>query len=400
MHDTGPGHDVTTGVVRALLCPDSFKGTVPAAAAASALETGWRQVRPDDGIRTMPLADGGEGTLTALAAAVPGAVLHPVPDVLGPDGQAVEGAWLELPDGTAVVELARVSGMELMRAPDPLGAHTFGLGQVLAAVFAQVALGVVREVAVALGGSASTDGGAGALVALGAALADSDGYPVPLGGGALVGVHSVDLAAVHAPVPVKVWCDVRTPLLGEGGAAAVFAPQKGADPGQVRVLAAGLEHWHTLLGGDAHAPGSGAAGGTAYGLARALGAQVVPGLGEVARLVGLEAAVAACDVVVTGEGRLDATSWRGKVVGGVAEAAGRHGVRVVVVAGQVSDDDVIVAADDPAEAGAGGPEPEIDLVELAELMGSAAAAMARPVEALVRAGAEAAGTVPAVVATG
>lgn len=326
---------------RLVICaPDSFKGTIEASAAATALAEGWRTVRPDDDIRLLPQADGGEGTAAVVAAATPGSRWRDAGDVEGPDGAPVRGGWVDLPDGTALVDLASTSGLALLRRPDALRAGTTGLGQVLRAA---VTAGAVRVV-VGVGGSASTDGGAGALRGLGAALLDADGAPIPPGGGGLARVTRVDLTALVAPPPggVEVLVDVDAPLLGPEGAAAVFGPQKGASPADVAALDAALARWAALLGGDPTAPGAGAAGGTAYGLAAVWGARLVPGAARIASLTGLAGLMPGTDVVLTGEGRFDATSMGGKVVGGVlalARAAGGRGVaRVGVVAGVLAPD--------------------------------------------------------------
>ncbi len=274
-------------------------------------------------MRTVPLADGGEGTLDVLAAAVPAARWEQA-QVTGPAGQPVDCPWLVLPDGTAVVELAAASGLPLLSRPDPLGAHTIGLGEVIGCALDAGA----RRLTVALGGSASTDGGTGALAALGARFLDADGRPLPAGGGALPRLAAVDLTRLRPPPPGGVSClsDVRAPLLGPAGAAAVFGPQKGARPDQVTLLDSGLARLAGLLGGDPGAPGAGAAGGCGYGLAAAWGALIAPGAPQLARLVGLDQALAGAGLVVTGEGRYDQTSGTGKVAGAVFAAAATAGV--------------------------------------------------------------------------
>ena len=266
--------------MRVLVAPDSFKGSIAAAAAAAALAEGWRGARPGDELVCLPLADGGEGTLQVLAAADPAAHWHLVP-VTGPDGGLVPSRWLEGHDGTGYVELAQASGLPLMAALDPLGAQTAGAGELAAH-----ALGAgARRIVIALGGSASTDGGTGALSALGARFLDAAGQQLAPGGGALRGLASADLTGLRPPPPGGVACltDVRAPLLGPRGAAAVFGPQKGADAAQVAILEAGLARLALVLGGDPDAPGAGAAGGTGYGFAAAWGADITPGAAELGR---------------------------------------------------------------------------------------------------------------------
>jgi glycerate kinase len=325
---------VTPGAAhRVLIAPDSFKGSISAAAAASALASGWLAVRPVDQVTALPLADGGEGTLDVLAATVPGARWRRTV-VTGPGGSPVQCRWLQIRGGTAVVELARASGLPLLDRPDPLGAHTIGLGDVLARALDR---GATRILA-GLGGSASTDGGTGALTALGARFLDAAGRPLPPGGGALAALAGVDLRGLRSPPAGGVTClaDVTAPLLGPDGAATVFGPQKGADAAQIARLEAGLARLAEVLGGDPAAPGAGAAGGTGYGLAAAWAAVFAPGAAELARLAGLDRALAGADLVITGEGRFDPTSLTGKTCGTVLAAAAAAGVPVALVAGQIS----------------------------------------------------------------
>jgi glycerate kinase len=362
--------------VRVLFAPDSFKGSATATAAAAALARGWRAERPGDQVTCLPLADGGEGTLDVLAAAVPGARWHRAL-VTGPGNAPVDCAWLALPGAAAAVELARVSGLPLLARPDPLGAHTAGLGQVIGRALDEGA----RTIVIGLGGSASTDGGAGALAALGARFLDAAGRELPPGGGALTALAAVDTAHLRPPPEGGVTClaDVTAPLLGPLGAAAVFGPQKGADPRQVARLEAGLAQLAELLGGEPGAPGAGAAGGTGYGLAAGWGAALTPGAAELGRLAGLDRAVAAADLVVTGEGRFDPTSLTGKAPGMVIAAAAAAGVPVALVAGQLSGTPPAAAAVVTLAALAGGPGPA--LADPGHWLGLAGRALARDLAA-------------------
>jgi glycerate 2-kinase len=351
--------------MRIVVAPDSFKGSIGAADAAAALAEGWRDARPGDELACVPLADGGEGTLEVLAAAVlastgPAPRWHPV-QVTGPGGGTVASCWLELPDATACIELARASGLPLMAALDPLGAQTTGTGELIAGALDAGA----RRIVIALGGSASTDGGTGALAALGARFLDAAGQELPAGGGALGRLASADLTGLRRRPPGGVVCltDVRAPLLGRRGAAAVFGPQKGAGAAQVAVLEAGLARLARVLGGDPGAPGAGAAGGTGYGFAAAWGADITPGAAELCRIVGLDRELARADLVITGEGRYDATSGDGKVTGTVLAAAARAAVPAALVAGTI-------AADPPPGVATS--------VALAELAGGAAPAIEHP----------------------
>lgn len=365
---------VTRAVV---LAPDSFKGSIRAADAAAALAEGWRLVDPDAEIVAKPMADGGEGTVDAFSAAVPGAERLGVA-VTGPDGTRVDATWLllpaepGLPGGTGVVELASTSGIELLAERRlPWDAGTRGFGEAIAAALAH---GVSRLV-LGIGSSASTDGGAGMLAALGARITDADGAPIPPGLRGVAAAEGIDLDGLP-PLPpggVIVLTDVVNPLLGPQGAAAVFGPQKGLEPHDVEDADAALARWAALLPADPHAPGAGAAGGTGLALL-AWGARLVPGAPEVAELIGLPAAVAAASVVVTGEGSFDGQSAAGKAPAHVAALAGDAGVRAALVAGRIAPD-----ADTGGFAAS---------VSLTELVGSTAAALAEPRRALREAGAE------------
>jgi glycerate 2-kinase len=353
--------------VRVLIAPDSFKGSVSATAAAATLARGWLAERPADQVTCLPLADGGEGTLDVLAAAVPGARWHQAV-VTGPGNEPVDCAWLELPGAAAAVELARVSGLPLLSRPDPLGSHTVGLGEVIGQALDHGA----SQIVIGLGGSASTDGGTGALAALGARFLDAAGRELPPGGGALAALAAVDTAGLRPPPDGGVICltDVTAPLLGPLGAAAVFGPQKGAGPRQVAQLEAGLARLAELLGGEPGTPGMGAAGGTGYGLAAGWGAALMPGAAELARLAGLDRAVARADLVVTGEGRFDPTSLTGKAAGTMIAAAAAAGVPVALVAGQLG----------------GAPPPAAAVITLAALAGGPGPALADPERWLDEAG--------------
>lgn len=313
------------------------------------------------------MADGGEGTLDAFAAAVAGSTLMPA-RVLGPDNGPVDSEWLLLPDGTGVVELARASGLTLLDPLLPFDAHTFGFGELIADA---LDAGVQRLI-LAIGGSSSTDGGAGALAALGAELLDSAGVPIPLGNRGLAALESVGWAKVR-PVPesVLVLCDVSNPLLGADGAAAVFGAQKGAIAADIPVLDANLARFARILGNDPDLPGVGAAGGTSFGLV-AWGAEIRSGAGEITARSGLDAAIADADVVITGEGRFDSQSAAGKVPQHIATLAAELGIARSLVAG------LIEAPTDQFTAA----------VSLTDLAGDSAAARSNAAHWLEVAGAE------------
>ncbi|MGC0369635.1 glycerate kinase [Microbacterium sp. SLBN-111] len=362
-------------MTRVLLAPDGFKGSISAAAAAAALAAGWRAVRPGDAIVELPVADGGEGTLDAFLVAVPGARRMPL-TVTGPHGREVVASWALLPatadapHGTGVVELASTSGIELLAGDlRPFDADTRGFGQAIAAALDH---GVSRLV-LAIGSSASTDAGFGLLTALGARIVDADGRDVPPG---LRGVQTAarlerdGLRALPAGGAL-VLTDVRSPLTGPGGAAAVFGPQKGLGAEDIPAANAALARAADLLATDAAFPGTGAAGGTGAAL-RAWGAELVPGAERIADLLGLADAVAAADVVVTGEGSFDASSATGKAPARVAALARAEGRRVGLVAGRIAPDA------DTSGFGAA--------VALVQLAGSTEAALAEPARWLTAAG--------------
>ncbi|AKE88371.1 glycerate kinase [Rhodococcus aetherivorans] len=330
--------DAPTGcTMRVVIAPDSFKGSLDAAAMARAIAEGWSSVRPQDDLVLLPQADGGEGTLDAIASCHPDASWHEVRGVTGPDGRPTTGRWVVLGDGTAVIELAQMSGLPMMESLDPGGATTAGLGQVIAAALD----GGAAALTIGLGGSASTDGGAGALRALGARLLAADGRPVPDGGAALADLASVDVSALRTLPPggVELLTDTTAPLCGPSGAAHVFGPQKGADAVMVEYLDAALRGFARCLGvsapGDPDRPGAGGAGGTGFGLS-SWGGQLVPGARRIADLTGLSAEFGRAHVVVTGEGRFDRTSMTGKVVGAALEGCAVTSTRSVVVAGQLA----------------------------------------------------------------
>lgn len=328
--------------LRIVIAPDSFKGTATAIEVAGAIALGWASVRPSDELRLMPMADGGEGTLEAFELAVPGARRMPV-TVTGPDDRAVDAYWLWLPGergGTGVVELANTSGITLLDPLLPLTAHTLGFGQAIKAALDHGVDGLL----LAIGGSSSTDGGLGALTALGARATDAARHPVAPGGGALAALDNLDLGELR-PLPpggARILSDVTSPLLGVAGAAAVFGPQKGASFEEVCALEAGLARFAEIVsagphGIDPHTPGAGAAGGTGFGLL-AWGATLAPGATAVGAALGVPAAVTAASVVITGEGRFDSQSDAGKVASYVADLAAGAGARAYLVAGLIEAD--------------------------------------------------------------
>jgi len=314
--------------VRVVVAPDSFKGSLGAAEAAEAIAAGVRQARPDADIVVLPMADGGEGTLDVLVAAHRG--LRRIVQATGPLGDPVRAAvGLVHQASTAVVELAGVAGYTLIppHARNPLKTTTFGVGEVLRSV---IDAGI-EEIILTIGGSATVDGGAGMMQALGMALFDRAGRRMPprAAGGDLERIGRFDWPDPPQDienVQFTIAVDVLNPACGPNGAAAVFGPQKGADADAVQILDRGLAHWADLLEGTCgrsirNEPGTGAAGGVALPLLALTSATIVPGIDLVCEAYDLASVISGADLVVAGEGRLDAQSMMGKVVGSLGRLA-------------------------------------------------------------------------------
>ncbi len=323
-----------------LVACDSFKGTLSAAEACDIVAVVLRQHDPAWRVATLPMADGGEGTGAALLAACGGERVH-VHGVVGPLPSMRVTAEFEWLSGrsVAVVEMARASGLPLFSPTqrNPMLTTTHGTGQLLGAALERSP----DRILLTLGGSATVDGGTGAARALGWRFLDATGDDIPLGGGGLAQLSRIvhPDATPTTPLHVQALCDVQNPLCGPDGAAAVYGPQKGATPGMVEELEAGLANLAECIRRDVGVavdslPGAGAAGGFGAGAVAFLGAELVPGVEAVAEACGLETALAGCDWVVTGEGQLDTQSLQGKVVSGVVKAAAAASVRVAVVCGR------------------------------------------------------------------
>jgi glycerate kinase len=322
---------------RVVIAPDKFKGSLTASEVGEALAAGMRDALPWLETTLLPVADGGDGT---VAAALSAGYDKIIVDAVGPTGDPVRAPYA-LQDNRAVVELAAVVGLSMLpgRRLDPLGSSSYGLGLVIADAIRRGATTIV----LGLGGSASTDGGAGIVQALGARLLDSDDHDLPHSGGALEGLARIDLTALRdtlGGISIIVASDVDNPLLGPDGAAAVFGPQKGAGPEQLEELERGLRHWSQLVceatGRDLAAEaGSGAAGGVGFAALSLLDATMRPGIELILELIDFDRRIPGADLVVTGEGSLDDQSLAGKAPVGVARAAARSGVPVIAVAGRL-----------------------------------------------------------------
>lgn len=339
--------------MRVLVAPDKFKGTLTSEQAAAAIAAGWRRTRPADEVVEVPMADGGEGTLDALVAGLGGQTR--TLRVSGPLGDPVDALYgmLEARGGpTAVIELARASGLQLIAESrrEPLRASTFGTGQIVLAA----CRGGARQVLVCAGGSGTVDGGAGIAQALGVRLLDAEERAIGPGGEGLLGLARVDVTGMDPAVRAArfvIASDVDNALTGPEGAAHVYGPQKGASPEDVLLLDRALGHLAAIVHRDLaidvrSLPGAGAAGGAGAGLVAFVGARLRSGVEVVMEAVGLRRRLGSADVVVTGEGAFDAQSARGKVPAGVLAAARELGVAAVVLCGraELAPEGVLVAS--------------------------------------------------------
>lgn len=323
--------------MKIIVAPDSFKGALRAPEAAAAFAAGWREVRPDDEVLELPLSDGGEGMAEALKRALNG---EDVPLTVHDALRRPVTARAVIAGDMAVVETAEAAGIERLERGElnPLAATSFGAGEMLRALYDRG----FRKFIVGIGGSATVDGGAGMLQALGMRLTDADGRALPpgIGGGALRHAAAADIAmlAPWRECGIKVACDVTNPLCGSSGAAAVFGPQKGATPEMVPVLDDNLRRWAGLFGDDGTHPGDGAAGGMGFALRRVLGAEMVSGARLVMQYSGFDAALEGASLVVTGEGCSDGQTACGKLCAQVAESAHAAGVPVMLFSGALRGD--------------------------------------------------------------
>ncbi|MEZ1314695.1 glycerate kinase [Pseudomonas fluorescens] len=328
--------------MKIVIAPDSFKDSLSAQGVADAIALGWSAVWPDAQLVKCPMADGGEGTVESILAACEGQLRRT--SVRGPLGTSVDAAWGWLPQSlTAIIEMAEASGLQLVARGqrDACVSSTYGTGELIRAALDAGA----QRVILAIGGSATNDGGAGAMQALGVKLLDAQGQTLSPGGLALAQLARIDLSELDprlADVRFDIAADVNNPLCGPHGASAIFGPQKGASPQQVEQLDQALGHFadqcaQVLKHDVRDEPGSGAAGGLGFAAKAFLGAQFKAGVEVVAELVGLSEAVKGADLVITGEGRFDAQTLRGKTPFGVARIARQHGVPVIVIAGTLGE---------------------------------------------------------------
>lgn len=322
--------------LKILIAPNAFKGTLSARQAAAAIARGLRHALPNAQLLQCPIADGGDGFAEVLAHHFAASwVRH---RVRNPLGKPISAAFALSRDGTtAIIEMARASGLSLLRRRDPMRASTFGTGQLIRAALDRGA----KHLLIGIGGSASTDGGTGLARALGAQFLDAAGNPIPEGGAELRTLACIDLSAMDPRirrVAIEVACDVDNPLYGQQGAACVFSPQKGATPSQAKLLDAGLRRLARIMHRDLsvdvqNLPGAGAAGGAGAGLVACCGARLVSGFDLVARVLRLQRVVRTSDLVITGEGRLDATTRHNKAPAAIRRLAQAAARPVVAICG-------------------------------------------------------------------
>ncbi|AIR05820.1 MULTISPECIES: glycerate kinase [Cedecea] len=329
--------------MKIVIAPDSFKESLTAMQVAEAIEQGFRQIYPHADYLKLPMADGGEGTVESMVAATEGKII-PV-TVSGPLGLPVDAFFGLTGEGdTAIIEMAAASGLHLVvpEKRNPLLTGTFGTGELILAALDHGA----RKIIIGIGGSATNDGGAGMMQALGAKLCDVQGNEIGAGGAALAELSTLDLSLLDARLAecdILVACDVDNPLCGKYGASAVFGPQKGATPEQVQQLDAALMHYGNLIErvsgkGVINVAGAGAAGGMGASLSGLLNARLQPGVAIVTEALRLAEAVQGADLVITGEGRIDSQTIHGKTPIGVARVAKRFNVPVIALAGGMTAD--------------------------------------------------------------
>lgn len=333
--------------MKIVIAPDSYKESLSSLSVAQEIEAGFRQVFPDATYVKLPMADGGEGTVAAMVASIGGSIRQV--EVRGPLGEPVKSCYGLTGDRkTAIIEMASASGLALVPSElrNPMKTTTLGTGELITAALDAGASHLI----IGIGGSATNDGGAGMLQALGVKLLDHNDLEIGFGGENLAHLNRIDISTIDPRLPrctIEAACDVDNPLIGPIGASRIFGPQKGATPDMVVRLDNNLGHFAELISRDlgvqvAAVPGAGAAGGMGAALLAFLGAKLRPGIEIVIETVGLEAVVKDADLVITGEGQIDSQSIHGKTPIGVAAMAKRYGKPVIGIAGSLSDDVEVV----------------------------------------------------------
>ena len=361
--------------MKVVIAPDSFQGSLASHRVAEAIGTGWKSVRANDDVISLPLADGGEGTLDVIRSILGGELIST--RAQNPIGATTDTHWLLLSDGTAIIEMALINGLNMLEQLQPLRSHTQGLGELIreAALDSRC-----KKIVIALGGSATSDGGMGALYSLGAKfLLNSGGNCEPTLFN-ITEIEQVDLESLlDINQPIQLLVDVTNPLLGDLGAAKIFSPQKGATSEDVEFIEIGLSHFCHLISGDPRAKGMGAAGGTAMGLSTGLNAEIVSGAEMLMQLSRVRENLIDADVLITGEGRLDSQSLNGKLLSHLLHLSADLEVKTCAVVGQLqpcahSFDEVEILADlaPSQEAAMANPEKYLHLAgqRLAESIGA------------------------------
>lgn len=328
---------------KVVIAPDSFKESLSALEVAEAIERGFRQIFPQVQYVKLPMADGGEGTVDSMVAATGGEIVRVT--VTGPLGQPVQAFYGLLGEGeTAVIEMAAASGLHL--APkaqrDPRMTTSYGTGELIQAALDRG----VKTIILGIGGSATNDGGAGMVQALGAKLCDANGNEIGFGGGSLNTLNDIDISGLDPRLKdcvIRVACDVTNPLVGDSGASRIFGPQKGASEAMIVELDNNLSHYADVIKKALHVdvkdvPGAGAAGGMGAALMAFLGAELKSGIEIVTTALNLEEHIHDCTLVITGEGRIDSQSIHGKVPIGVANVAKKYHKPVIGIAGSLTND--------------------------------------------------------------
>jgi len=329
--------------MKIVIAPDSYKESLSATEVAQAIEKGFREIFPDAQYVSVPVADGGEGTVEAMIAATQGA--EHTASVTGPLGERVDARWGMSGDGnTAFIEMAAASGLALVppEQRNPLITTSRGTGELILHALEHGA----RNIIIGIGGSATNDGGAGMVQALGAKLCDANGTEIGHGGGSLISLNTIDISGLDprlAACTIRVACDVTNPLTGEQGASRIFGPQKGATEAQIVELDSNLNHYADVIKRSLrvdvkNVPGAGAAGGMGAALMAFLGAELRSGIEIVTQALNLEEHIHDCTLVVTGEGRIDSQSIHGKVPVGVANVAKKYHKPVIGIAGSLTRD--------------------------------------------------------------
>lgn len=331
--------------VKLVIAPDSFKGSLTSLAAANAIERGILKAAASRGVKVnvhkVPMADGGEGTVEAIICAAGGRIVKT--RVLDPLGRETDSFFGVLPDGTAVVEMAAASGLNLLKPEErnPMKTTTYGTGQLIKAALDYGS----RKLIIGIGGSATNDGGVGMAQALGVRFLDAEGKEIGFGGGELPRIAKIDVSGLDSRVKeaeIVVACDVKNVLCGPRGASAVYGPQKGATPEMVEILDQNLRHLASMIKRDlgkdvADVPGSGAAGGLGAALMAFLEARMKPGIEIIMEIARLEEKIKGADVVITGEGSTDSQTLYGKVPLGIARVARRWRTPVVCLSGSLKE---------------------------------------------------------------